>query len=238
ENCTYTLKSGALNISSNQILHPARESLTTIKRINFELGPPNFNAQYLQRPITLNHGMISREWFEIADDNLWSDKMDITMSIDTAQQVGSNNDYTVVQFWGFYNNKFFLMDQWRGRWFFTQLCQICYALVRNMRPRNVLIEAQAAGFALADELRQIKNIKVVTVNSRVDKVSRLAKVSGVIAAKRVVLPKTKKWINQLINEVINFPRVKNDDQVDAMSQYLEFMRNNQNVFCGPDLVRL
>ena len=53
---------------------------------------------------------------------------------------------------------------------------------------------------------------------------RMATVSPIIEEGRVYLPQAAHWLDAFRNEVMAFPRGRHDDQVDSLSQALEYVR--------------
>ena len=45
-----------------------------------------------------------------------------------------------------------------------------------------------------------------------------------IEAGKVVLPEQAPWLADFENEILRFPNASHDDQVDALTQYLDWLR--------------
>jgi predicted phage terminase large subunit-like protein len=56
------------------------------------------------------------------------------------------------------------------------------------------------------------------------KEDRLAACSAVIEDGRVYLPDSTDWLAPFLSEVTGFPNARHDDQVDSISQFLNYMR--------------
>ena len=56
-----------------------------------------------------------------------------------------------------------------------------------------------------------------------DKVSRVYAASPMIESGRVWLPKNKRWADDLVTELLQFPNAAHDDQVDALSITLDVL---------------
>ena len=61
-----------------------------------------------------------------------------------------------------------------------------------------------------------------------DKVTRFAAVTPLIEAGRLLLPKQASWLAEFEQELLGFPSVAHDDQVDALSQFLNWQRKKQS----------
>jgi phage terminase large subunit-like protein len=67
---------------------------------------------------------------------------------------------------------------------------------------------------------------------RVSKAERLHDHPPKIRARRIYLPEAAVWRDAFVDEVVNFPS-EFDDQVDAMTQYLDFMDGNPTILPPP-----
>jgi predicted phage terminase large subunit-like protein len=88
-----------------------------------------------------------------------------------------------------------------------------------------IIEEKANGSAIIDMLRdEIPSLKPVLPEG--GKEARAHAVEGLWSAGRVLLPdfQSSAWVSDFIQEVLEFPSSINDDQVDAMTQALTWLR--------------
>ena len=69
------------------------------------------------------------------------------------------------------------------------------------------------------------------------KADRLVAQTAKIEAGHVLLPKEAPWLSDFLNEVLAFPNGRHDDQVDSMSQFLnwvqEYLRYSQVLLVAP-----
>lgn len=76
-----------------------------------------------------------------------------------------------------------------------------------------------------------------------DKIMRMSSQSATIESGRVFLPKRAPWLEELRSELLQFPNGRYDDQVDSMSQFLNWAeakrRSNayEPSFAGPIIIR-
>ena len=88
----------------------------------------------------------------------------------------------------------------------------------------VLIEDKGSGTSLIQDLKT-EGLRCITINPEGDKVTRMSAVSARIEAGYVHLPEQAPWLPDFETEVLQFPRGRFDDQVDSMSQFLNWLRH-------------
>ena len=101
-----------------------------------------------------------------------------------------------------------------------------------------LIEDKGSGTSLIQDLRS-ENKAPIPINPEGDKVTRLAAVSVQFESGAIWFPKDAPWLSSLKVELLGFPNVKHDDQVDSISQALSWIkqhRQNQIPFVTPIVV--
>ena len=130
------------------------------------------------------------------------------------------SDYVVGQAWARLGSRYLLGDQVRAR-------MDCPATVQAIReltakwPKTYakLIEDKANGSAVIQMLnREIPGI--LPVNPSGGKIARAQAISPLVEAGNVFLPHPEyaPWVNDFIEECVQFPNGAHDDQVDAMTQ--------------------
>jgi predicted phage terminase large subunit-like protein len=90
------------------------------------------------------------------------------------------------------------------------------------RPMTRLVERKADGIMIL-ALTQHTIPGVIATVPTVDKVTRARAVAPFVKAGQVVLPKRAAWLADFLEEVCNFPGADNDDQVDTLSQLLDYV---------------
>ena len=97
------------------------------------------------------------------------------------------------------------------------------------------MEATGQGPALISDLRIEQGMEIVPVTPHEDKISRLFKHRNAIRSGIVALPEGARWVAEFIDEVVQFPYGKFDDQVDAMTQFLDWIAEHPHVAKRPPL---
>lgn len=182
-------------------------------------------AQYQQRPSPEAGAVFMREWFGLFHAGSLAVGARLSLSIDASLKEGADKDPTVIQCWAQESPvRFMLLDQVSARMgFVDQLAAVHAMRARWPSVRQYLIEDKANGTAIVDTLkRQVPG--VLALDPQGGKMARALATSPLWAAGNVWLPEARRapWIGAYIEEHITFPVGKNDDQVDATSQYLLF----------------
>ena len=208
---------------AGDLLHPDYLSRKALDRLKHDLGTFAFTSQYLQRPGSPQGNLIKWDWFRIFTESPPLYPNQVVMSIDTANATG-DNDYSVCTIWVRRNggDENLLVHVHRERLEYPQLLAKVKALIAEWKVYKVLIEVQGVGYALLSHLRQGGGVAVYEVKPKLDKEARFAKVTHLIEQGKVYLPAAAPWLGEFKHELCAFPKGKHDDQVDSVSQYLDW----------------
>jgi predicted phage terminase large subunit-like protein len=216
-----------------------------------DMTEASFQAQYNQKPIDLEGGMFPAKWWRFHKPDgtaaagakrpagcfegdavpLPAKFHDVTMSIDCAFKGGDHNDYNVLQIWGRVGANKYLLDQVRRHLDAPGTVAALLALrdkwhKAGFEPRRVLIEDTANGPAIIAQLQgHVSGLCPVRPDG--GKEARAASASIDIESGNVFLPEGASYLDSLITEFASFPKGKNDDQVDAMTQYLNYIHGKK-----------
>jgi predicted phage terminase large subunit-like protein len=152
-----------------------------------------------------------------------SDKTPCVMSVDPSMKAGPKSSYSAIQIWRAFNGNHFLIDQCREQCGFAELKQKVRGLIARYQPSAILIEQSANGHALASLATGRNRDLIREITPEGSKRSRLIRNVDTILARRIVLPKAAPWGEDFVAECVAFPYGGFTDQVDAMTQYLDFM---------------
>ena len=209
---------------AGEVLHPAREPLGALERIKKLQGTYAFSAQYLQQPLPAGGNIVKPAWFKTYDALPPSEGYDqIVQSWDTASKAGELNDFSVCTTWRIHENNAYLIDVQRDRLDYPSLRQRVIEVAADHKPISILIEDTGSGTSLLQDLEK-SGLNCIGVKPESDKTTRLSTVSATIEAGRVYLPKEALWLGDFLAEMMQFPHGRFDDQVDSVSQFLNWMR--------------
>ena len=209
------------------ILHPRRQSRETLEAIRAEIGSIAFAAQYLQDPVPAEGNVIKAEWLREYDPALLdhSDGI-IVQSWDTAIKDEDRHDWSVAITALVRRRQVYVLDVWRQKVEFPGLWKAVQRLARDWHPSGLLIEDAGNGTALVQRLHNEKPGGVpspIARRPKLDKRSRLDAASSMIEAGDLSLPSDALWLAAFKSELLGFPSARHDDQVDALSQLLNWV---------------
>lgn len=230
-----------------EVLHPEREPRSTLERIKADLGSLAFSAQYQQRPIPLEGNLVKREWFKLYDDPpAPSPRSRIVQSWDVAGTVTGRSDWSVCTTWDAHHKTFYLLDVWRGRLDYPRLKRKVIEMQQAHGARTVLVEKAGLGLNLVQDLTADSPAgfpNPIGITPLGDKVTRMEAESARIEAGHVVLPRDAPWLDDFLAELLAFPNGRHDDQVDSVSQFLNWAwrratHRRRIGMIGPTLIKL
>jgi predicted phage terminase large subunit-like protein len=204
------------------LLHPARESRQTLDAMKAAMGSATFSAQYQQSPIPPGGNMIDWNWFNWFDLDSSVTIDDIVISWDTAMKPTQLADYSVGTVWGRRGDLYYLVDLIRERLDYPALRRKVVEVYHRWQDPTVLIEDAGSGTSLLQDLYD-QGIPAVPIKPEGDKVLRMSAQTAKIEAGAVHLPRHAAWLDVLRAEVLAFPHGIHDDQVDSISQALNWM---------------
>ena len=106
-------------------------------------------------------------------------------------------------------------------------------LASNQAATTVLIEDHGSGTSLIQLVRStVLGVKGITHQS--DKETRMYAATPLLEGGLLHLPKTAPWLDDFQDEFLAFPNGKYDDQMDALSQFLNWHGEKQRSFFQAD----
>lgn len=209
-----------------------------LAQIQRAVGPREWNALYQQRPVAAEGNMCKIAWFRRFNVGEQPSCKRVFISIDTGQKGGVNNDPTVATVIGEAESGYYLLDLWRDRVVYPQLVPKVKELITRWSPNAVLIEDQNNGATLLQDLgaTEIANRHpLIGIRPKDDKPTRFARVTPMIEAGRVWVPNPSvaaPWVADFEEEIGTFPLGHHDDMVDALSQFLNWIRKETLTVSG------
>lgn len=218
-------------------LHPKFENLEKLFEGKHTMGEFDFAGQYQQNPIPREGGTIKSHWLSYYDeDELWK-KIEngeirvncIIQSWDTASKAGKNNDYSAcVTLLRDTDGNSYVLDCYRVKletpYLIKKIAEMHdFAKEKYKHKIIVLIEDHNSGTGIIQHLKEDYDIYPVGIRPEYDKETRLTIVSPQIENGTCRFPDNNPhWWLDFERELLTFPRGRNDDQCDALSQALSY----------------
>jgi predicted phage terminase large subunit-like protein len=201
-------------------------------------GSRYWNSLYMQDPTPEEGGLIKKRWLQNWEDPEPPSCDFVIQTFDTAFSTKTTADFSVIQTWGIfylhdqdekgyetYAPNLILLGNIKGRFEYPELRRLSQKLYNEHRPDVCMVEKKASGQSLIQDMRRA-GLPVMEYNPDRDKVSRVYAASPIMEAGRLWIPKNKKWADDLIEELIRFPNAAHDDQVDALTMAVHYMKES------------
>lgn len=219
--------------AKGELLDGQRLSKPVLDERRRNLSSAGFSAQYLQNPVPADGDMLKRDWIRQYDQTPDLAGMRIVQSWDTAIKGTVEADYSVCTTWAERNDDHYLLDVFRKKLNMPDLVDEAVNLQRRYSPDAVLIEDQGSGSGLIDFLRKRYGIRSIGLRPKGDKITRFSSATFFFEKQQVQFPANAAWLADLEHELLAFPGSRHDDQVDSISQYLNWSndRSGQSFIC-------
>lgn len=222
-----------------QLLEPVRLGTDKLTDLRRSLGSYGYAGQMQQRPSPSEGGMFNRGWWQEWKPDLetylylgW-DQVVTSWDMRFSDSQAETSSYVVGQVWGVHGADRYLLGQIRARLSFTDTLKAVQSLAAWRKDSHAkLVEKKANGAAVINTLQR-KVTGLIPIEPEGGKDVRAAAVSPLVEAGNVFLPSTDfipcpkgyepTSVADFIEEFALFPNGSNDDQVDAMSQALNWI---------------
>jgi predicted phage terminase large subunit-like protein len=220
----FKLSSGrTLERRLGEALNATLESTTTLAKIRANIGSYNFSSQYQQEPVPAEGNIVKWEWFRFYNYVPQAQRRTrIIQSWDTAMKAHDGTDYSACVTMREVDGKYYILDVYRARLDFPALKKQIVALKEEFGANHVIIEDKGSGTGLIQVL-EMEGFPVIAYKPEGDKADRLVTQSALIEQGSVFLPEKAGFLGEFRSELLSFPNGSHDDQVDALSQALDWM---------------
>lgn len=187
------------------LLFPESQSQRVLDRLKREIGNAAFSAQYLQNPTPQGGNRIRWEWFGSYDfDPERSMFQKVVQSWDTGYNEEPTSSFSVCTTWGLMDEKWHLIDLFRGRYTYPDLKRHAFAQKRRWTPDFILIEKAASGHTLSQDFRILKDplVTICPIIPKIDKALRLEAATAELEEGRFLLPRNATWREEFRLECI------------------------------------
>lgn len=213
--------------SAGEALFAAREPVAVLEQLKADIGSANFAAQYQQAPMKRVGAVVKPEWFMRAPLPHEAQGR-IVQSWDTGIKAGVQNDASACATFMEHEGKHWLVDMLVVRQEYPALKRSIAMHAERFSPEVIIIEDKGSGQSLLQDLKRETDLPLAAYVPDKDKLSRLLRVTPLMEAGKLVLPANAPWLADFELDFFSFPDAVHDDQVDAVSQYLNWLRTRKN----------
>ncbi len=214
-----------------ELLSPKRfpkQVVESYKHSATGLSTRDYASQMQQDPSPEGGEVFKREYFARTWDAL-PPLSHMILSVDATFKETDRSDFVVLQVWAKKSaSEIYFIDQLRARMGFDATEQAIDEMIRKWpQIRDLVVEDKANGSAIIQRLRK-KYSFVTAVNPEGGKEARANAVEPVLRSQSVLLPAKAVWLEEFIREAIQFPLAAHDDQVDAMTQAVNYLTTSSS----------
>jgi predicted phage terminase large subunit-like protein len=210
-------------------LWPFKHSLENLEK---EKKLSSFNGQMMQNPRPDEKDqLIKLKYFpryKILPKREEFEKVFISLDTASSEKEQMKNDPSVAIVAGKFNGKWYIIDVQRFHLDFDDLKDRLADLMNTYKPNGLIIENKASGIQLIQSLNKRNIGNVLAANPVQSKYARMYEEIDAVKAGKIILPEYSDWLNTFEDECAHFPKVTHDDQVDALSQLLKHIREQED----------
>jgi len=219
-----------------EVLLPEHKSLEFLMERKNTMSPENFEALYQQNPIIKSGNLLKVDWLKYVGRSVVNkirfEKRFIT--VDTALKDKEQNDYTVYTSFGFFENKLYMLDMFRGK----PKSRERELTAKSFYKRNdeypfsgMYIEQKASGIDLFQRMKS-DGFMVYEVERNKDKVFRAEEISPYLEIHGLYIVDDIEHIDDFITEYTSFPSGVHDDMIDTVIDGFEIAYKNKSFDYG------
>lgn len=210
-----------------ELLFPELFTKEVLEQAKLDLGSYDYAGQHQQRPSPAEGGLFKRDWWRYYRPEELPALHMIVISVDATFKESKDVDYVAIHVYGFVGPRVYLLARRHQKMGFTATKESIRVLNAEFHPSAILIEDKANGPAIIEELsREISGVIAITPEG--GKIARAWAASPSIEAGGVYLPHDA-WAQEVVEEAAAFPNAAHDDDVDAMTQALNWQRSNHDL---------
>ena len=217
-----------------ELLEPVRLGHRKLAELLREQGSYGYAGQLQQRPAPAEGGMFKKHWWKRWDEDSLPPRLRKVASWDMrfSDSQSEASSYVVGQVWGVRGADRYLLGMVRARLGFSDSKKALKAMEKWQPCTAKLVEKKANGDAIIQTLRhEIPGL--IPVEPHGTKEARAAAVEPIAEAGNIYLPASEfipvppgyepTRTDEFVHECAVFPNGAHDDQVDAMSQFMEYV---------------
>ena len=207
------------------MLFPQRLSKSVLADLRTRLGSYNYAGQFKQLPADPEGGIFKRAWFPVISlveflqrcefykwNPIWE------FYLDTAYTADQQNDPTAILTACELGNNLYVKNVMTKQMEFPELVKFIAEHVGAQGytfKSRIYVEPKASGKSIVQQLKAMSKLNIIESEPpKEDKLQRATSITATVEAGRIILIDGN-WNESYLDEVCNFPKSENDDQVDV-----------------------
>lgn len=206
-----------------EALWPQMFDLKALQEIKEDIGRRDWTSLYQQQPTEDDGDVFQKDWFVYGK---MPNKEDISKAFqvwDTAFTEKREGDYSACCTFFVTRDGLFLADVYRAHLGLPQLKEMMKMKWSQwndyFRISRIFVENKGSGLSVMQSLKKETHLPLIALEPDSflgkDKRARAEAASGYLQAGRVVFKTGAPWLSDFENELLRFPRGRNDDMMDA-----------------------
>ena len=185
-----------------------------------------WSGQYQQDPTPETGVIFNPAWWKFYRQTSAPEMELVVLSVDCSFKSGKEHDLVSIQKWGILGARSYLIEREAEHLGYVATKSVIRSMQHGRPASCILIEDKANGSAIVEELKSDPDFDaaVIAVNPHGDKKSRAFAASADVEAGNVYLPEGAPWLPEFLRTMSTFPAARFDDDVDALSQFLNWRR--------------
>ena len=211
-----------------ELIHAARFGLESVNKAKVNLGTYGYDSQHQQKPTARGGNRIKLPWFP-RYGTLPAIPDEVAQSWDTGNKAKDLSNPSVCETFMRFGEKWFLAHVFKKKMAYPELKRTVKSLNDHYKPNIILIEDKASGTQLLQDYEGKLRVKGVEPNA--DKAMRMEVQLPALEAGMLALPDTDlidaDWLFEFEQNLQSFPMNKEWDEIDALSQFLRWLKDRQ-----------
>lgn len=225
----------------DSLYFPERYTKSKLRELKKLHGSYFFSAFYLNNPVDEESALIKRSQIQYYEDHQKPRNMKVFSCCDPAISQSTDSDYSSITTVGVdVNDDWYVLEVRRGKWTVGELINELFSVYKRHRPENMTIEVvgQAQGLLnpiLKEEERRQEYLPLQEVKAR-PQVTKETRIRSILQPRfeqgKIYI---KRSMDELVDELLNFPKGRHDDIIDALTDVEEISftpENDEEEFFG------
>lgn len=212
-----------------ELLHAERFPPKVLAAEKRRLGSYGYAAQMNQSPAPAEGGMFKKAWWKYYDPSDMPKLDQLIISVDASFKKTDTGSRVCLMVIGRSraNSYRYVVEIINRTMGYVETIEELLSLRKKYPALSaIIIEDKANGSAAIDTLKTLGVTGVIEIEPDGGKESRAFAATPIVEAGDVLLPKGAPWLEDFIHELSVFPMGAHDDQVDALSQALSYLRGS------------